>query len=75
MMDENGAESGDQPLERVQASNLTARVPESAGAGVFATGAVVLNSPTEVMIDFVQGVATPRRIAVRVVLPIATPGA
>ncbi len=69
MMEENRAESGDQPLERVQASNLTARVPESAGAGVFATGAVVLNSPTEVMIDFVQGVATPRRIAVRVVLP------
>lgn len=60
---------GDQPLETVQPSSVTARVSDSASVGVFATGVVVLQSPTEVMIDFVQGVANPRRIARRVVLP------
>jgi hypothetical protein len=56
-------------LETVQPSSVTARVPDSVAAGVFATGVVVLQGPTEVMIDFVQGVANPRRIARRVVLP------
>ncbi|MFM8292903.1 MAG: DUF3467 domain-containing protein [Planctomycetia bacterium] len=59
----------DRPLERVQPASLAARVPEGVVAGVFATGAIVLQSPTEVMIDFVQGLASPRRIAVRVVMP------
>jgi len=63
--------SGDRPLETVQSSGVTARVPDSVAAGVFATGVVVLQAPTEVMIDFVQGVANPRRIARRVVLPPA----
>jgi hypothetical protein len=61
----------EQPLETVQPSSITARVPDSVGAGVFATGVVVLQGPTEVMIDFVQGVANPRRIARRVVMPQA----
>ena len=60
--------AGDQPLETVQPSSVTARVPDSTSVGVFATGVVVLQGPTEVMIDFVQGVANPRRIARRVVL-------
>jgi hypothetical protein len=63
--------SGDRPLETVQPSSVTARVPDSVSGGVFATGIVVLQGPTEVMIDFVQGVANPRRIARRVVLPPA----
>ena len=57
------------PLERVQAASLTARVPDGVAAGVFATGTIVLQSPTEVMIDFVQGVANPRRIGARVIMP------
>lgn len=56
-------------LERVQAASLTARVPDSVAVGVFATGTIVLQSATEVMIDFVQGVAKPQRIGVRVVMP------
>jgi hypothetical protein len=59
----------EKPLERVQSANLTARVPDGVAVGVFATGAIVLQSPTEVMIDFVQAVANPRRIGVRVVMP------
>jgi hypothetical protein len=61
----------DDSLERVQAASLTARVPDGVAAGVFATGTIVLQSPTEVMIDFVQGVANPRRIGARVVMPHA----
>jgi hypothetical protein len=59
----------DESLERVQAAGLTARVPDGVAAGVFATGTIVLQSPTEVMIDFVQGVANPRRIGIRVIIP------
>jgi len=62
-------DDSDKPLERVNSANLTARVPDSVASGVFATGAVVLQSPTEVMIDFVQGLANPRRIGVRIVMP------
>ncbi|MGB8853930.1 MAG: DUF3467 domain-containing protein [Pirellulales bacterium] len=61
----------DDSLERVQAASLTARVPDGVAAGVFATGTIVLQSPTEAMIDFVQGVANPRRIGARVVMPHA----
>lgn len=61
--------AGDQPLEQVSASDLTARVPERVGLGVFATGVIVLHSSTEVTIDFVQAVANPRRLVARVVMP------
>ena len=70
-MSDNESAPDEQPLETVQPSSVTARVPDSVGAGVFATGAVVLQGPTEVMIDFIQGVANPRRIARRVVMPQA----
>lgn len=63
------ADDDEKPLERVQSASLTARVPDGVASGVFATGAVVLQSPTEVMIDFVQGLANPRRIGVRIVMP------
>lgn len=65
----DGEHEDEKPLERVQSASLTARVPDAVAAGVFATGAIVLQSPTEVMVDFVQGVANPRRIGVRVVMP------
>lgn len=70
-MTDNESAPDEQPLETVQPSSVTARVPDSVGAGVFATGVVVLQGPTEVMIDFIQGVANPRRIARRVVMPQA----
>jgi hypothetical protein len=67
----DGEHEDEKPLERVQSASITARVPDAVAAGVFATGAIVLQSPTEVMVDFVQGVANPRRIGVRVVMPPA----
>ncbi len=70
MSQENAdSDPGERPLERVSASDLTARVPEGVGLGVFATGVIVLHSPTEVTIDFIQAVANPRRLAARVVMP------
>lgn len=42
-------------LERVEPASLTARVPETVAAGVFATGAIVLRSPTEVIIGLHGG--------------------
>ena len=67
----DGEHEDEKPLERVQSASLTARVPDAVAAGVFATGVIVLQSPTEVMVDFIQGVANPRRIGIRVVMPPA----
>jgi hypothetical protein len=66
--DHEPADNPDEPLETVQSANVSARVPAGVAGGVFATGVIVLQSPTEVMIDFAQGVVNPRRIGVRVVM-------
>lgn len=60
--------AGDPPLQQLHHSAATARLPEGVGRGVFATGAIILNNATELLIDFVQGIANPRRVAARVVL-------
>lgn len=51
-----------------QHSQVSARVPEKVGRGVFSTGVLVLQGPHEFVLDFVQGMAQPRQIAARVVL-------
>lgn len=61
--------SNDQPLQRIEHSPATARIPDSVGRGVFATGAIVLRGQTEFAIDFVQSLVRPERVAARVVLP------
>jgi hypothetical protein len=58
----------DPPLQQLHHSAATARVPDAVGRGVFATGVIILNNPHEVVIDFVQGISNPRRVAARVVL-------
>lgn len=60
--------NADQPLQQLHHSPATARVPEAVGHGVFATGVIILTNPHEVVIDFVQGISNPRRVAARVVL-------
>ena len=49
-------------------SPVAARVPEKIGAGVISTGIVVLDSPNEFIVDFLQGLSRPFKIAQRVVL-------
>lgn len=55
--------------QRIQHRQVSARVPEPVAAGVFASGSLVLTGPHEFIIDFLQTVARPHRVAVRVVLP------
>lgn len=70
MHDDPGSDpdSGAQPLQQLHHSPATARVPEAVGHGVFATGVIILTNPHEVVLDFVQGISNPRRVAARVVL-------
>ena len=49
-------------------------MPDAVGRGVFATGVIILTNPNEVVIDFVQGISNPRRVAARVILGHAVAG-
>jgi hypothetical protein len=69
-MTEHSREEGEPGPRQVRVSRATARVPEEVGAGVFATGAVVLAGGHEFLIDFVQRIAPPPRIVARVILPL-----
>jgi hypothetical protein len=47
---------------------LSARVPEKVAKGVLATGVLVLDSPNEFVIDFMQALARPFAVGARIVL-------
>ena len=55
--------------QEVQHSPATARVPDAVGRGVFSTGAIVMHGAHDVLIDFIQSLAAPKRVVARVVLP------
>lgn len=67
--DANKGSESTPPLETIQHSTVTARVPDDVGRGVFATGAIVLGGAEEFTIDFVLGLGHPARIVARVILP------
>ena len=46
-------------------------MPERVARGVYSTGQIVLDSPKEIVIDFLQGLTRPPQVAARVVM---TPG-
>jgi len=72
MSDEsNPPPNPDQPLQQIQHSSATARIPDQIGRGVFATAVIVLHGANEYTIDFVQSLARPNRVAARVILPPA----
>jgi hypothetical protein len=52
----------------VRQQPVSARVPDRVAGGVMATGVIVLDSPTEFVVDFMQGLARPLRVAARVVM-------
>jgi hypothetical protein len=58
----------------IQHSQVSARVPDKVGRGVFSTGAMVFQGPNEFVIDFVLAMAQPHQIAARVVLPLSIMG-
>ena len=81
MSDEHASDQPDKPADRptsgeggtyqqeLQHSQVSARVPEGVGQGVFSNGAIVMHGQHEFVIDFLLSMAPPRRIAARVVLP------
>ncbi len=58
--------------QRLSHNPVAARVPERVAKGVLSTGVVVLDSPTEFVIDFLHGLTRPAHVAARVVLAPAT---
>jgi hypothetical protein len=62
---------GDVFSQQFQHPSVSARVPDRVRTGVFATGAIVQDSPDEFCVDFLQAMAQPRQVAARVIL---TPG-
>jgi len=57
--------------QELQHAPATARVPDAVGRGVFGTHAIVMQGGHEFLIDFIQGLAPPRRVVSRIVLPIS----
>jgi hypothetical protein len=55
----------------VHHSGATARVPEKVARGVFSTGVLVLEGPTEFVLDFIQRMSQPHQVVARVVVPVA----
>lgn len=50
---------------------LRARVPDHVADGCFSTGAIVMTGPSEFIVDFLQTIGKPHRVARRVVIPHA----
>lgn len=48
---------------------LRARVPDHVAGGCFSTGAIVMTGPSEYIVDFLQTVGRPHRVAARVIIP------
>ena len=48
---------------------LRARVPDHVADGCFSTGAIVMTGPSEFIVDFLQTIGRPHKIAKRVVIP------
>jgi len=55
-------------MEQIRHAPIGARLGEGVAEGVFATGAIVLRGPNEFVIDFVQALARPPRLAARVIV-------
>lgn len=61
----------DRPDPNDRPPQLRARVPDHVADGAFSTGVIVVTGPTEFIIDFLQTVGRPHRVAARVILPHA----
>lgn len=68
-MTDGNQSSDDRPDPADRSPHLRARVPDHVATGVFSTGAIVVTGPTEFIIDFLQTVGRPHRVAARVIIP------
>jgi len=57
-----------------QHQHISARVPEKVVRGAYSTGAIVLQGPTEFVVDFVLNLAKPAQVVSRVILPPSVAG-
>ncbi len=55
--------------QQIQHNPVAARLPGNVGRGVFSTGAIVFESPTEAVIDFVLRLSQPHLVAARIIMP------
>jgi hypothetical protein len=63
------SQSNDKPkVENFSHSSVAARVPEKVAKGIFCTGQVILDSPKEFVVDFLQGLTRPFQVVSRVVM-------
>ena len=65
-------EFSDPSSEQPAPKHVSARVPESVAKGEFCTGVVVMASPQELVLDFIQTLVQPNQLVSRVVLPWPT---
>lgn len=49
---------------------LRARVPENVANGCFSTGAIVMTGASEFIVDFLQTIGRPHKVASRVIIPL-----
>ena len=54
--------------QHVQHSSVGARLPDRVAQGTFCTGVIVMEGPQEFVLDFVQTLSRPPRVAARVIL-------
>lgn len=71
-MSESGPPEGpadsDAPGGEPPAQHLRARVPDHVAGGTFSTGAIVITGPSEFVLDFLQTIGRPHRVAARVII-------
>jgi hypothetical protein len=66
---EDSQDKSDKPkVENFSHSSVAARVPEKIAKGIFCTGQVILDSPKEFVVDFLQGLTRPYQVVSRVVM-------
>ena len=60
-----------QPNSNENTPPVRARVPDHVAEGCFSSGAIVMTGPSEFIVDFLQTVGRPHRVAKRVIVPHA----
>lgn len=65
----NGGDESDSGRRNFEFSPVSARVPEGVARGAFASNVMVVNGPSEFVLDFVLRLSHPYQLAARVVLP------
>lgn len=65
----DGEQDPDPGRRNFEFSPVSARVPEGVARGVFSSGCMVLNGPSEFVLDFVLRLSHPYQLAARVILP------